>query len=347
MCSSHSNLTSKNMDKIQCTGHDAKAIQRFRTRSSYKKKPWIAKALSPPYARESERLQSFHNYRRADDIMPRDLAMNGFYYAGWENVVICFSCGVHTRNLVRPSENHYKMKPTCKMAIGFESRNITEEDEDAMKEEKAMSDDDGEPKTPDGPKGEEFRSVEKRFESFKYKWSKEFLVPASELAKNGFFYSGTADKVTCAYCGVSIKNFARNDTAYGEHMRRSPDCAFLKGVNEQEVGDSKDVDEVKKFATLIGYTKDKIEEVLARMNGRVTCERFIDAVTQSRKDKTQEKCVELEKERDKLMMKCGRCNKMSSLLLIPCRHLSCNNCPIDECGKCGKKVIGVVKFYLA
>ncbi|XP_043229691.1 baculoviral IAP repeat-containing protein 7-A-like [Amphibalanus amphitrite] len=50
---------------------------------------------------------------------------------------------------------------------------------------------------------------------------------AEELARAGFFYTGSADVAQCAFCWVSLGNWDPSDDPFEEHRRHSPLCSFL------------------------------------------------------------------------------------------------------------------------
>ncbi|CAB3386805.1 Hypothetical predicted protein [Cloeon dipterum] len=53
------------------------------------------------------------------------------------------------------------------------------------------------------------------------------------LAKSGFYYTGEADNVRCAFCNLEVRGWEEEDTADGEHRRWNPNCPFL--CNDQRV----------------------------------------------------------------------------------------------------------------
>lgn len=49
-----------------------------------------------------------------------------------------------------------------------------------------------------------------------------------KLAKAGFYYSGTKDKVRCLYCSLVMKNWEKDDDPQFEHEYLSPHCQYFK-----------------------------------------------------------------------------------------------------------------------
>ena len=58
-------------------------------------------------------------------------------------------------------------------------------------------------------------------------------VSAEELARAGFFFTGSADRVQCAFCENVLRNWEPNDQPMYEHRRHFPRCPFVLG---QDVG---------------------------------------------------------------------------------------------------------------
>ena len=68
---------------------------------------------------------------------------------------------------------------------------------------------------------------EDRLQTYEH-WSKQIKPEKWSLAKAGFFYTGTADKVTCFACGVNIMSWEEKDDPREEHEKWSPSCIYLK-----------------------------------------------------------------------------------------------------------------------
>ncbi|KAI8512024.1 Baculoviral IAP repeat-containing protein 2 [Branchiostoma belcheri] len=54
-------------------------------------------------------------------------------------------------------------------------------------------------------------------------------VSASRMARAGFYYSGTGDRVVCFSCSGGVEGWEYGDTAMGEHGRLYPHCDFVNG----------------------------------------------------------------------------------------------------------------------
>ncbi|XP_071990298.1 baculoviral IAP repeat-containing protein 2 [Engystomops pustulosus] len=64
--------------------------------------------------------------------------------------------------------------------------------------------------------------------------------PVSErsLAKAGFYYLGTDDKVKCFKCGLMLDNWKRGDNAIEKHKKFYPSCSFIQNVSSINLGAS-------------------------------------------------------------------------------------------------------------
>ncbi|XP_053312472.1 baculoviral IAP repeat-containing protein 2 [Spea bombifrons] len=65
-------------------------------------------------------------------------------------------------------------------------------------------------------------------------------VPVSErsLAKAGFYYTGTGDKVKCFKCPLMLDNWKRGDDPVEKHKRLYPSCSFIQNVPSVNLGPS-------------------------------------------------------------------------------------------------------------
>ncbi|KAM4797189.1 baculoviral IAP repeat-containing protein 2 [Rhinophrynus dorsalis] len=65
-------------------------------------------------------------------------------------------------------------------------------------------------------------------------------VPVSErsLAKAGFYYTGTEDKVKCFNCGLMLDNWKKGDNAFEKHKKLYPSCSFIQNASSANLGAS-------------------------------------------------------------------------------------------------------------
>lgn len=60
-------------------------------------------------------------------------------------------------------------------------------------------------------------------------WPQDAPVQPRDLAKAGFYYTNSADRVKCAFCKGILRNWEQGDDAMVEHRSHFPNCAFVKG----------------------------------------------------------------------------------------------------------------------
>ncbi|OOZ21457.1 hypothetical protein BOW31_12670 [Solemya velum gill symbiont] len=76
----------------------------------------------------------------------------------------------------------------------------------------------------------QYVDFEKRLNSFK-DWPRYLPGPtARQLARSGFVYLGTSDRVRCFSCGVIVNRWELTDEAEKEHYRWSQECAYLRMI---------------------------------------------------------------------------------------------------------------------
>ena len=61
-----------------------------------------------------------------------------------------------------------------------------------------------------------------------------------DLAEAGFFYLGQLDRVQCAFCKTTLKNWVRGEVPILEHYKRNQHCDFIKGYEVGNVPISED-----------------------------------------------------------------------------------------------------------
>lgn len=71
-------------------------------------------------------------------------------------------------------------------------------------------------------------SEQGRLNTFRY-WPHSAAVAPAVLAKAGFYYLGQTDRVRCAFCGGTLKNWQHGDDPLAEHRQHFGQCAFIQG----------------------------------------------------------------------------------------------------------------------
>jgi len=56
------------------------------------------------------------------------------------------------------------------------------------------------------------------------------IVDPRDLAAKGFFYTGHADRVQCAFCRGCLRNWKPGDSPADEHRRHFHDCPLMRGA---------------------------------------------------------------------------------------------------------------------
>lgn len=78
-----------------------------------------------------------------------------------------------------------------------------------------------------------FNHEKERLDSF-VDWPVDF-VSEIVLAKTGFFYLGSGDRVQCQFCKVILYDWSKGDNEVCEHIKWSPHCALLRRQPTQNV----------------------------------------------------------------------------------------------------------------
>jgi len=71
-----------------------------------------------------------------------------------------------------------------------------------------------------------------REQSFK-NWPSQLVQKPKELIQNGFFYTDIGDRVTCFYCGITLKQWEKDDLVEHEHLKWEQNCLFAKMVSHK------------------------------------------------------------------------------------------------------------------
>ncbi len=69
-----------------------------------------------------------------------------------------------------------------------------------------------------------------RRRTFDNGWPEWAFLGPPELAKNGFYYLESQDRVKCAFCSGILCNWRPADKAEQEHRRHFPHCPFVRGL---------------------------------------------------------------------------------------------------------------------
>ncbi|XP_067676813.1 baculoviral IAP repeat-containing protein 7-like [Haliotis asinina] len=90
------------------------------------------------------------------------------------------------------------------------------------------------------PTREEFAPMKQeanRFSSFDTNWPRQNTPDPRDLARAGFYFTGTVDRVQCVFCRGILRNWDEDDVPMEEHRRHFPMCPFVMGLNVGNVPD--------------------------------------------------------------------------------------------------------------
>lgn len=73
-----------------------------------------------------------------------------------------------------------------------------------------------------------------RLATFK-KWPSGAKVSAADLAKAGFTYTGSGDRVQCVFCKGILRNWEEGDRPHIEHRKHFPRCPLILGIEKGNV----------------------------------------------------------------------------------------------------------------
>jgi hypothetical protein len=169
-------------------------------------------------------------------------------------------------------------------------------------------------------------------------------VPTSELAINGFVYTGRGD-IECVWCHVRVVNWQRMPSVVNCHR---PGCSSYSSAEVGELG---------RFVPDSGHEEDTVEgnELPEQdltypeidLSNRTNAE---DTTAYVREAPRGISSVKQENERLKQEMTCEKCKRnRRETLFLPCRHLvSCETCAeeVDYCFHCKAKILGTVRTYM-
>ena len=142
---------------------------------------------------------------------------------------------------------------------------------------------------------ENYESEPNRLASFFGHWPEDAAVSAEELAGAGLYYVGPDDRVQCACCRGRMYNWARGDTAIGEHIRHFPNCHFIQNKMTQLVNLPKRTasstksksshaniyESTVKIVTNMGYPQELVQlamEKLTMSEAKVSVDKLLDIV---------------------------------------------------------------------
>lgn len=172
---------------------------------------------------ETARQTTFSTYNsqaeaRTAAVWHSSLAVDGFYYTGWADVVRCAFCRLTIGPELWLKEQvirryHLLSSPFCELVQDQASSSYST-DTQSLREANVES-------------GMEREAA--RFASF-CNWPKHLHgagTSVGEMAADGFFYPGVGDQVTCFACQVSVRHCPSGRSAAERHSSQIPLCPRL------------------------------------------------------------------------------------------------------------------------
>ncbi|NWX83801.1 BIR protein, partial [Nothoprocta ornata] len=221
---------------------------------------------------ELYRMSTFSTFPINVPVSERSLARAGFYYTGVKDVVKCFSCGLvladwqpgdnalerhrlsgascsfvqnvlSVNNLGLSSRSAFSPLVTSNFSPPLHSFNFTPSLEQVGYFSGSFSSFPQDPITTRAVEdlsclrsklhNPSMSAEDVRLRTF-HSWPLTFLSP-TDLAKAGFYYLGTADKVACFTCGGQLSNWEPKDNALSEHRRHFPKCPFVENLSRDQL----------------------------------------------------------------------------------------------------------------
>jgi hypothetical protein len=153
-----------------------------------------------------------------------DLARNGFFLNLTQDAVQCYFCKFKIlRNSNYSTINdvdaaHRQISPNCQLMVNPNgSDNIPISDTSSYRYE-----------------------AHRLFSLLNTNWTAP--VDPYDLAKSGFYWTGSTDNCRCVFCRLDVRGWEPGDTADGEHRKWNSSCVFL---NRRTVGNIKIGDELQ------------------------------------------------------------------------------------------------------
>ena len=172
------------------------------------------------------------------------MAEAGFVYTSQEDLVYCFHCNIKLDRWskdMEPLVRHKEESPTCSFirqrlqaVKGEQSLGKSSPEQRPTRlyaqSEPINNNTEGEGVSKYSLQFPDYSDQAIRLQSFKH-WGG--VLPAQELAEGGFYMIAHRDVVRCFSCNVVIQDWERSDSVIDEHHKHSPNCTFLKGLNNE------------------------------------------------------------------------------------------------------------------
>ncbi|GAB1864569.1 Apoptosis 1 inhibitor [Camponotus japonicus] len=207
------------------------------------------------YRFESMRLMSFANCVSTVNSQYHNFASAGFYYIQNDDKIKCFDCDVIISDWkdIDPMAKHQQQSPRCRIVRGISCGNVPIGDNPNMIPPRVpkvteiwsldrlrlnpnhmieiyFDDREVVKKVKIGDvwraKYPHFAYYERRLESY-VSWPETIPQKKEDLAAAGLICANDGDTVACFYCGQGLQRWEATDDPKNEHIKWSPDCAFI------------------------------------------------------------------------------------------------------------------------
>ncbi|CAF1026043.1 unnamed protein product [Didymodactylos carnosus] len=174
-------------------------------------------------------------YIKWNHILPSKKSMieAGWFYCGKKDLVICIYCGMTHSNWKPendPLKIHQSLSPNC-LYTTFKAKEFGTQSNIPILNSNATS---------SAPKAHgnvsrmyyysEYAEVSKRQKSFK-KWPNEPILDVEQIAKAGFYFTGTGKTIQCFCCGGFLLDFESTDDPIAKHIENFPYCEYMKHLS--------------------------------------------------------------------------------------------------------------------
>ncbi|XP_048255821.1 baculoviral IAP repeat-containing protein 7-like isoform X3 [Haliotis rufescens] len=127
------------------------------------------------------------------------------------------------------------------------------------------------------PKHPGYELLKTRLDSF-VDWPRRYVPKTpEELAAAGFFYIGSADRVTCFQCGITLRDWEEEHDPVAEHQRYSEHCQFINKTDLNQLGVATRKPELAQGVSPIEASSNQNTRALT---GQVTAATHIESATE-------------------------------------------------------------------
>ena len=184
-----------------------------------------------------------------------------------------------------------------------------------------------------------YRDLAERIISFRCRpWNRRLKAQPVPLALAGFYYWGPGDKVRCATCLGTLKNWRLNDDPLYEHYRHYPRCSVVTCFV------------VMRHLVTLGIQKRTRSQGYLPSCMLISTRRREIIMNRLEQDRVMEEAgVIIEETNQTLLCKICLATRIQ-VLVFPCKHLVlCKQCSgrIKDCPMCRIRIVATTTVFLA